>query len=87
MLNFKNFEMVIKKWNSYPDIAQKIHIAKQFFLIFEVTDFCFIDRSLKTNKHKNTAMELKSSIIFFAILIEEPIVYQQVQTILKSVGK
>ena len=32
-------------------------------------------------------MELKSFIIFFAILREEPIVYQTVETVLKSVGK
>ena len=54
----------------------KIHIAKKVFFFFKVIDFCFIDRAWKTNKHKNTAMELKSSIIFFAILGEEPIVYQ-----------
>ena len=71
----KNFQVVINKWNSYPDMAQKIHIAKWVFLIFKVTDFCFIDRAWKTNKHKNTAMELRSSILFFAILGEEPIVY------------
>ena len=86
MLICKNFKVVIEKWNSYPGMAQKIHIAKYVFFIFKVTDFCFIDRAWKTNKHKNTAMELKSSIIFFAILREEPIVYQDVQTILKSVG-
>jgi hypothetical protein len=65
----------------------KIHIAKKVFFIFKVTDLCFIDRALKTNKHKNTAMKLKSSIIFFAILKEEPIVYQNPKTVLKSVGK
>ena len=87
MLIFKNFKVVIKKWNSYPGIAQKNHIAKCVFFIFKVIDFCFIDQARKTNKHKNTAMELKSSIIYFAILREEAIVYQEVQTILKSVGK
>ena len=78
MLIFKNFKVVIKKWNSYPGMAQKIHIAKQVFFIFKVIDFCFIDRAWKTNKHGNSAKELKSSIIFFAILREEPIVYQEV---------
>ena len=68
-------------------MAQKKHIAKYVLFIFEVIDFCFIDQARKTNKHKNTAMELKSSIIFFAILGEEPIVYQEVQTFLKSVEK
>ena len=68
-------------------MAWKIHIAKQVFFIFKVIDFCFIDRALKTNKHKNSAMKLKSSIIFFAILGEEPIVYQNVQTVLKSAKK
>ena len=68
-------------------MAGKIHIAKCVFFIFKVIDFCFIDQARKTNKHKNTAMELKSSIIFFAILREEPIVYQEVQTFLKSVEK
>ena len=87
MLIFENFKVVIKKWNSYPGMAQKNHIAKCVFFIFKVLDFCFIDQARKTNKHKNTAMELKSSIIFFAILREEPIVYQEVQTFLKSVGK
>ena len=32
-------------------------------------------------------MELGSSILFFAILREEPIVYRNIQTVLKSVGK
>ena len=32
-------------------------------------------------------MELTTSMIFFAILLEEPIVYQVVQTFSKSVGK
>ena len=59
MLIFENFKVVIKKWNSYPGMAQKIHIAKYVFFIFKVIDFCFIDQARKTNKHKNTAMELK----------------------------
>ena len=46
-----------------------------------------MDQAWKTNKHKNTATELKFSSIFFAILGEEPIVYQNPQTVLKSVGK
>ena len=57
-------------------MAQKIHIAKHIFFFFKVTDFCFIERAWKTNKHKNTAVKLGSSILFFAILGEEPIVYQ-----------
>jgi hypothetical protein len=57
MLIFKNFKVVIKKWNQYHAMAGKIHIAKWVFLIFKVTDFCFIDRAWKIYKHKNTAME------------------------------
>ena len=68
-------------------MALKIHIAKYFFFIFKIIDFRFIDRAWKTNKHKNTAMESRNSISFFAILGEEPIAYQIVQTVLKSVGK
>ena len=52
---------------------EKSILQKSVFLIFKVTDFCFIDRAWKTNKHKNTAMELRSSILFFAILREDPI--------------
>ena len=68
-------------------MADKIHIAKHFFYIFKVLDFCFIDRAWKIYKDKNTAMELTTSIMFFAILREGPIVYREVQTVLKSVGK
>ena len=57
MLIFKNFKVVIKKWNQYHAMAGKIHIAKWVFIIFKVTDFCFIDRAWKIYKHKNTAME------------------------------
>ena len=46
-----------------------------------------MDRAWKTNKHKNTAMELRSSILFFAILGEVPIVYQTAKTVFKSVEK
>ena len=66
MLIFKNFKNVRKKWNSIPlCMGGKIYIAKKVFFIFKVTDFCFIDRAWKTNKHKNTAMKLKSSIDIF----------------------
>ena len=68
-------------------MAQKIHIAKHVFFIFKLIDFGFIDRAWETNKQNNTAIELESSIIFFAILREEPIVYLEVQTVLKSVEK
>ena len=68
-------------------MADKIHIAKHDFYIFKVIDFCFIDRAWKIYEDKNTAMELTTSIMFFAILREGPIVYREVQTVLKSVGK
>ena len=62
-------------------------MLKMIFLFSKVIDFCFIHRARKILKHQNTAIELTTSMIFFAILKEGPIVYQEVQTILKSVGK